>query len=178
MTPWQPPALITGKDKRVERVILCTPDKDLTQCVRGERIVQLNRRKRVTRDEDGVHAKFGVGPASISDYLALVGDTADGYPGLAGWGARSTAAMLARYIHLEAIPNDWHKWGVQIASPRALSETLRRYWSQALLFRDLATLRTDLPVFKSVDQLKWRGATAGFPALAARLDASLNKDGA
>ena len=166
-------AMTASRDIRVKRVILCTPDKDLAQCVRGTRVVQMDRRKRVIRDEAGVLARFGVLPTSIPDYLALVGDAADGYPGLTGWGAKSTAAVLAQYRHLEAIPEEWRKWTINLANARALHESLRSGWDQALLFRDLATLRTDIPLFASVDELKWRGATEAFPALAAKLDASL-----
>ncbi len=162
-------------DPRVERVIICTPDKDLAQCVRGTRVVQLDRRKNITRDESGVVAKFGVGPASIPDYLALVGDSADGFPGLPGWGAKSAAAVLAKFNHLESIPADWREWGVSVASPKALSSTLIANREQALLFRVLATLRTDVPVFNSVDQLEWKGPTADFAPLAARLDSSVMK---
>src|SRR5213075_61107 len=136
-------AVAAARDARVERVILCTPDKDLAQCVRGTRIVQLNRRTRVTLDEAGVFQKFGVSPASIPDYLALVGDAADGYPGLPGWGARSTAAVLQRFGHLESIPGDWREWkGVNAARADALAFTLKEQRDRAFLFRDLATLRT------------------------------------
>lgn len=162
-------------DSRVERVIICTPDKDLAQCVKGTRVVQLDRRKNITRDESGVVAKFGVGPASIPDYLALVGDSADGFPGLPGWGAKSAAAVLAKFNHLESIPADWREWGVNVASPKALSSVLVANREQALLFRVLATLRTDVPVFDSVDQLEWKGPTADFAPLAARLDSSVKK---
>jgi 5'-3' exonuclease len=168
-------ATAAANDPRVERVIICTPDKDLAQCVKGTRIVQLDRRKNVTRDELGVVAKFGVEPASIPDYLALVGDSADGFPGLPGWGAKSAAAVLAKFNHLESIPSDWREWDVSVASPKALSSTLVANRDQALLFRVLATLRTDIPVFDSVDQLEWKGATADFAALAARLDSSVAK---
>jgi 5'-3' exonuclease len=168
-------ATAAANDQRVERVIICTPDKDLAQCVRGTRIVQLDRRKNITRDEAGVVAKFGVMPASIPDYLALVGDSADGFPGLLRWGAKSAAAVLARYIHLESIPSDWREWGVNVASPKVLSSTLAANRDQALLFRVLATLRTDIPVFESVDQLEWKGPTADFAPLAARLDSSVTK---
>jgi 5'-3' exonuclease len=123
-------------------VLICTPDKDLSQCVRGTRVVQLDRRKNIIRDEAGVIAKFGVEPASIPDYLALVGDAADGYPGLAGWGAKSASKVLARYRHIESIPESWRDWGVDVVNPFALSETLRRDFERALLFRDLATLRS------------------------------------
>ena len=159
-------------DPRVDRVIICTPDKDLAQCVRGTRVVQMNRRTRIIRDEDGIVAKFGVRPASIPDYLALVGDAADGYPGLAGWGAKSTAAVLAKYDHLESIPADWRTWGVNAANPGALARTLAAERDRAFLFRDLATLRTDVPLFEAVDDLQWKGAARGFTALAERLNAA------
>ena len=134
-------AFAAEKDPAVDRVFICTPDKDLSQCVRGTRVVQLDRRKNIIRDEAGVIAKFGVEPASIPDYLALVGDAADGYPGLAGWGAKSASKVLARYRHIESIPESWRDWGVDVVNPFALSETLRRDYERALLFRDLATLR-------------------------------------
>ena len=165
-------AVLAARDSRVERVILCTPDKDLAQCVQGTRIVQLNRRTRVTLDERGVIQKFGVPPESIPDYLALVGDSADGYPGLRGWGAKSSAAVLAKFGHLESIPVDWREWHVNAANAGALAETLRRERDSALLFRTLATLRTDLPLFEDVDQLRWKGPTPMFDAVAARLDAA------
>jgi 5'-3' exonuclease len=144
-------------DPRVERVVICTPDKDLAQCVRSTRVVQMNRRTRTTFDEAGIIAKFGVRPASIPDYLALVGDTADGYPGLAGWGAKSTAAVLAKFGHLESIPADSRAWGVNAANPAALARVLTAERDRAFLFRDLATLRTDIPLFESVDKLRWTG---------------------
>jgi 5'-3' exonuclease len=164
-----------AEDPRVERVIICTPDKDLAQCVRGTRVVQLNRRTRAVLDEAGVVAKYGVPPASIPDWLALAGDSADGYPGLRGWGPKSAAAVLARYGHLESIPEDWRTWGVNAASPGALALTLARERDRAFLFRELATLRTDVPVFDSVEDLRWRGPTPGFAALAARLDAATGR---
>ena len=154
----------------VDRVIICTPDKDLAQCVRGTRVVQLHRRTQTTVDESGVIAKFGVPPASIPDFLALVDDAADGYPGLAGWGAKSAAAVLAKYLHLESIPPDWRTWGVNATRPAALAHTLALQRDKAFLFRDLATLRTDIPLFESVDELRWKGPARGFAALAARLD--------
>jgi 5'-3' exonuclease len=163
-------AKAAAADQRVERVIICTPDKDLAQCVRGTRIVQLDRRKNLIRDEAGVFARFGVMPESIPDYLALVGDSADGFPGLLGWGAKSAAAVIARFGHLESIPSDWREWGVSVASPKALSSRLVADRDRAFLFRDLATLRTDISLFASVDQLLWNGPTAAFPPLAARLD--------
>jgi len=166
-------AAAAARDARVERVIICTPDKDLAQCVRGVRIVQLNRRTRVTRDEAGVVQKFGVSPVSIPDYLALVGDAADGYPGLPGWGAKSTAAVLARFTHLESIPADWREWRVNAAQASALAHTLSRERERALLFRTLATLRTDIALFDDVDQLRWTGPTPAFADLAARFDAAV-----
>jgi 5'-3' exonuclease len=165
-------AAAAAADPRVERVIICTPDKDLAQCVRGTRVVQLDRRRRITRDEGGVTAKFGVPPASIPDFLALVGDAADGYPGLPGWGPKSSAAVLSRYGSLEHIPDDWRTWGVNAASPAALAMTLARERKRAFLFRELATLRTDLRLFESVEDLRWTGPTPAFAALAARLDAA------
>jgi 5'-3' exonuclease len=157
-------------DPSVERVVICTPDKDLAQCVRGTRVVQLNRRTRQVRDEAGVVEKFGVPPQSIPDYLALVGDAADGYPGLRGWGAKSAAAVLARYRHLESIPADWREWKVNVVSPGALALTLNASREDALLFRTLATLRTDIPLFEDVEALRWQGPTPRFPAMAAQLE--------
>ena len=168
-------ALAAARDTRVERVIICTPDKDLAQCVRGTRIVQLNRRTRVTLDEQGVFQKFGVSPASIPDYLALVGDAADGYPGLPGWGAKSSAAVLAKFFHLESIPMDCREWRVNATNASALADTLCRERDRALLFRTLATLRTDIALFEDVQQLRWKGPAPAFTALAARLDAALTE---
>ena len=169
-------AAAAARDPRVERVLICTPDKDLAQSVRGTRVVQLDRRARTIRDEAGVVARFGVPPASIPDYLALVGDAADGYPGLPGWGAKSAAAVLAKYGHIESIPDDWATWGVNASRPAALAATLTRDRERAFLFRDLATLRTDIPLFDSVDDLRWNGPTAAFPPVAARLDAAVTTD--
>jgi 5'-3' exonuclease len=163
-------AAAAALDPRVDRIVICTPDKDLAQCVSGTRIVQLNRRTRVIMDEAGVVAKFGVPPASIPDYLALVGDAADGYPGLAGWGAKSSAAVLAKYGHIESIPADWHEWRVNAASPAALARTLAESRDRALLFRTLATLRTDIPLFRDVGELHWKGPTDRFAPLVGRLD--------
>jgi 5'-3' exonuclease len=165
-------ATLAAQDARVEQVIICTPDKDLAQCVSGKRIVQLNRRTGETRDEAGVIQKFGVSPASIPDYLALVGDAADGYPGLPGWGAKSSAAVLARFLHLESIPADSGEWRVNAANASALAATLTRERDRALLFRTLATLRTDIPLFENVDQLKWAGPTPAFTTIAERMDAA------
>ena len=166
-------AAAAARDPRVERVIICTPDKDLAQCVRGTRVVQMDRRTRAVRDEAGIIAKFGVPPVSIPDYLALVGDAADGYPGLPGWGAKSTAAVLAKYGHLESIPADWRTWGVNATRPSVLAQTFERERDRALLFRDLATLREDIALFDSVDALQWHGPTPAFKLFAARFDAAM-----
>jgi 5'-3' exonuclease len=163
-------AAIAARDARVDRVVICTPDKDLAQCVQGTRVVQTNRRTRTTFDEAGIRAKFGVSPASIPDYLALVGDAADGYPGLRGWGAKSTAAVLARFGHLEAIPMDPALWSVNATNSGALAKTLARDLELALLFRNLATLRTHLPLFDDVETLRWDGPRPEFVELAAKLD--------
>ena len=169
-------AAAAARDARVDRVIICTPDKDLAQCVRGTRIVQMNRRTRIIRDEAGVIAKFGVPPASIPDYLALVGDAADGYPGLARLGRKIRGgACSPGYGHLESIPADWRTWHVNAASPGALAATLARERDRALLFRTLATLRTDIPLFDSVDELEWKGPTPAFAPLGARLDAAVGE---
>ena len=168
-------AVAAARDRRVDRVIICTPDKDLAQCVQGTRIVQLNRRTNVMIDEAGVREKFGVSPESIPDYLALVGDSADGYPGLPGWGAKSSAAVLARYRHLEDIPDDWRTWGVNASNPAALARTLVAQRRDAFLFRDLATLKTDVPLFEDVESLRWQGPRPEFEALAASMDAGRRK---
>jgi 5'-3' exonuclease len=165
-----------ARDARVDRVIICTPDKDLAQSVRGARIVQMDRRTRTIRDEAGVVAKFGVPPASIPDYLALVGDASDGYPGLRGWGPKSAAAVLARFGHLEAIPPDWREWHANVARAGALAHTLAHERDRAFLFRTLATLRTDVSLFESVDELQWKGPTPEFQSLAARLQAATETD--
>ena len=165
-------AVLAARDSRVERVVICTPDKDLAQCVSGTRIVQLNRRTNAITDEAGVVQKFGVPPASIPDYLALVGDSADGYPGLKGWGAKSSAAVLAKFRDLEAIPADSKEWFVNAANAGTLAATLVRDREQALLFRTLATLRTDIPLFENVDELRWTGPTPEFDSVAAKLDAA------
>jgi 5'-3' exonuclease len=168
-------AALADRDERVQKVVICSPDKDLAQCVRGSRVVQLNRRTRVTFEEAGILAKFGVSPASIPDYLALVGDSADGYPGLPGWGAKSTAAVLAKYGHFEAIPKDYREWRVNATGAATLAATLDREWERALLFRKLATLRTDIALFEDVEQLRWEGPTAEFTPLAAKLDAAVTE---
>lgn len=162
-------AALAAADARVERVIICTPDKDLSQCVNGDRVLQLDRRTGELRNEEGVRAKFGVPPSSIADYLALVGDSADGFPGLPGWGAKSAAAVLARYNHIEHIPTRAGDWDVNVRGAQRLAETLAAQRETALLFRTLATLRTDAPVNRSVDELLWLGPAASFGRTADRL---------
>jgi len=164
-------AAVADDDPQVEQVIICTPDKDLGQCVRGNRIVQLDRRKDLLIDEGGVEAKFGVGPTSIPDYLALVGDSADGFPGLAGWGAKSAATVLARWSHIEDIPPDPDSWEVTVRSAAKLATTLLECREDALLFKELATLRIDRSLLGSIDDLRWRGPTSDFARLCADLDA-------
>jgi 5'-3' exonuclease len=163
-------ARIAAADPRVVQVHICSPDKDLAQCVRGTRVVQEHRRTRVTLDEAGIVAKFGVAPPSIPDYLALVGDAADGYPGVRGWGAKSAANVLAHYQHIDAIPADPRVWTANPANPAGLARNLAAQYDEALLFRLLATLREDVPLFTDVESLRWTGATERFAAIAARLD--------
>ncbi|MGH7415045.1 MAG: 5'-3' exonuclease [Candidatus Rokuibacteriota bacterium] len=156
-------------DSRVDQVVICSPDKDLAQCVRGERVVQLDRRRRELRDEAGVRRKFGVPPASIPDWLALVGDSADGYPGLPGWGAASAATVLGRHGHLEDIPRSPTVWQVSVRGAARLAATLAGACERALLFRTLATLRLDAPITLDMDALRWRGPRPDFAAWAERL---------
>ncbi|MBO0729585.1 MAG: flap endonuclease [Acidimicrobiaceae bacterium] len=163
-------AEVAAADPTVDRVVICTPDKDLGQCVVGDRVVQLDRRKRMLLDEAGVRAKFGVGPGSIPDYLALVGDSADGFPGLPGFGAKSAAAVVAQYEHLEAIPAAAGQWDVSVRGAPKLAATLVAYHKEALLFRDLATLRRQPPVIESAEQLRWSGPTKEFAAVASWLE--------
>ena len=158
-------------DARVERVFVCTPDKDLAQCVEGTRVVQFDRRARTIIDEDGVIAKFGVPPASMTDYLALVGDSADGYPGLKGWGKKSAATVLARYGHLEQIPDDGDAWDVDVRGKARLAEVLAADRELALLFRKIATVVRDAPISRSVDELRWRGPTPEWTHVAPRIGA-------
>jgi 5'-3' exonuclease len=155
----------------VDQVIICTPDKDLSQCVVGNRVVQLDRMRNITRDEAGVIEKFGVPPESIPDYLAVVGDTADGYPGLAGWGAKAAASVLSVYKHFEHIPKDANVWPSSIRGAKKLAATLQDFWQEALLFRKLAVLRTDVDVFDDVDELRWKGPRADFEETCMRLNA-------
>jgi len=157
----------------VEQVVLCTPDKDLAQCVRGTRVVGLDRMRRRTLDEAGVVEKFGVGPASIPDWLALVGDTADGIPGLERWGEKSATAVLARWVHLEAIPDDPARWEVPVRGAPALAATLREGRKDAMLYRTLATLRTDAPLAEGLEAMRWRGPG---PELA-RIERQLGEEG-
>ena len=160
--------------KQVGRIVICSPDKDLAQCVRGNRVLQLNRRTMEFRNEQDVRDRFGVDPGSIPDYLALVGDSADGYPGLAGWGEKSAGKVVGHYRHLEKIPMSATDWQVQIRSSKQLASTLRDQFKQALLFRDLATLRTMEPDISSPEELRWRGPTPSFGAMSRRIgDAQL-----
>jgi 5'-3' exonuclease len=159
-----------SKLAKVGRIYICTPDKDLAQCVRNDRVVQLDRRARSIRNEAGVKEKFGVPPGSIPDYLALVGDHADGYPGLEGWGEKSTASVLGVYKHLDAIPSNAEDWKVQPRSAARLAEVLEANFKLALLFRDLATLRTKEPDISSPEEIHWSGPGTRFPAICKRLD--------
>jgi 5'-3' exonuclease len=164
-------AAVADADTRVERVLICTPDKDLGQCVRGTRVVQLDRRKNVVFDEAGVIAKFGVRPESIPDYLALVGDSADGYPGLPGWGAKSAAAVLSRYGNLERIPERAGQWDVPgLRNAAVLAKTLAEERELAVLFRRIATTELDVPV-GTVDEWEWKGPTDAFVDICQRIDA-------
>lgn len=157
-----------AEDPKVERVLICTPDKDLAQCVRGTRVVQMDRRKQAIRDEAEVVSKFGVKPELIPDYLALVGDSADGYPGLKGFGAKGTATLLSKFGGIEAIPEDSALWP-KVNGAQGLAVILKEQKEKALLFRTLATLRTDVPVFDSVEELRWGGPSERWPAMEARL---------
>jgi 5'-3' exonuclease len=158
-------------DVRVTQVFICTPDKDLGQCVVRTRVVQLDRRRDIVRDEAGVIAKFGVNPQAIPDFLALVGDSADGFPGIVGWGEKGAAMVLSQYPHLEDIPKDWREWNPSIRKARGLSESLFSSWNDALLFRTLATLRYDVSVFDTVEDLRWRGPRPGFEEFCRRIKA-------
>ena len=162
-------ARLAAASPDVEQVIICTPDKDLSQCVSGDRIVQFDRRKREMRDERGVVARFGVGPESIPDYLALVGDSADGFPGIPGWGEKASGAVLGRYAHLERIPAKATEWTVPVRGAARLAASLEENRPLAMLFRTLATLRTDVPMFSSVEELRWRGPQPAFERLAQQL---------
>jgi 5'-3' exonuclease len=165
-------AALAATDPRVERVCIWTPDKDLAQCVRGERVVQVDRKSGQIRDEAAIEARFGVKPESIPDYLALVGDSADGYPGIPGFGAKTAAALLSRFGHLEAIPADGTEWRANVLNSASLARTLNEQKDLAQRFRVLATLRSDAPLFDTVDALRWRGATPAFTEWVDRLDDS------
>lgn len=158
-------------DPRVGQIFICTPDKDLGQCVRAKRVVQLDRRRDLVRDEAGIVEKFGVKPESIPDYLAVVGDSADGYPGVAGWGAKAAGSILSEYPHLEDIPKDWQRWPASVRGARRLCDSLLSHWDDALLFRMLATLRLDVPVFNSVDELRWTGVRSDFQEFCRKIKA-------
>ena len=161
-----------AKDDRVKQVLICTPDKDLSQSVVGTRVVQLDRRREITRDEAGVVEKFGVKPHSIPDYLAVVGDSADGFPGIKGWGEKAAGGVLSFYPHLENIPKNWREWNPVIKRAKALAESLFSAWDDALLFRTLATLRLDVPVFDTVEDLRWKGPRADFEEYCRQLNSS------
>jgi 5'-3' exonuclease len=156
-------------DDGVRQVLICTPDKDLSQCVVGTRVIQLDRRRDILRDEAGVVAKFGVKPQSIPDYLAVVGDSADGFPGLPGWGTKAAALTLSQYSHLEDIPKDWRLWHPSIRRARVLSESLLDGWNDALLFRTLATLRLDVPIVQTIEDLHWKGPHPDFEKYCERM---------
>jgi len=158
-------------DPDVERIYLCTPDKDLAQCVIGDRVVQFDRRANEVRDAAAIEARFGVPPAAIPDYLALVGDSADGFPGVRGWGAKSTAVVLGHYGFLEQIPHDAAEWSVKVRGAARLAEALAASWDDAVLFRELATLRTDAVAIDGAEALRWQGPTERFAAVAERLGA-------
>jgi 5'-3' exonuclease len=164
-------AAVAAEDPAVEQVVVCTPDKDLAQCVRGRRVVQLDRRRGTVLDEDGVVAKYGVPPSAIPDYLALVGDSADGFPGLAGWGPRSAATVLARWGDLEAIPTDPTAWGVAVRGAATLAARLVAERDRALLFRDLARLSIDRSLLDGVEALRWCGPRPGFAEVCDLLEA-------
>jgi 5'-3' exonuclease len=164
-------AALAAADDRVQRVVICTPDKDMAQLV-GGKVWQYDRRQDRWFDPAAVREKFGVGPESIPDYLALVGDSADGFPGLPGWGARSAAAVLGRYVHIEDVPPSGGQWEVTVRGGAKLAVVLQDHIEEALLFRTLATLQTDAPVADSVDAMRWRGPDDGFAGLAGTLGAA------
>ena len=160
-----------AQDDRVQQIIICTPDKDLAQSVVGNRVVQLDRRRELLRDEAGVVLKFGVLPRSIPDYLAVVGDSADGFPGIGGWGPKAAACVFSKYPHLEDVPKDWRQWDPSISRASRLAQSLFAAWDDAVLFRRLATLRLDVPVFNSIDDLLWTGPRPEFQQVCERLRA-------
>ncbi|MBI1786373.1 MAG: flap endonuclease [Acidobacteria bacterium] len=158
-----------ARDERVRQVIVCTPDKDLAQCVVGSRVVQLDRMRGILRDEVGVVSKWGVRPESIPDYLAVVGDSADGFPGLPGWGPKAAAGTFSCYSHLEDVPHDWRQWPASIRGAQRLCAVLSEQWNDALLYRALATLILNVPVFETVDELQWKGPTPEFERYCERI---------
>jgi 5'-3' exonuclease len=164
-------AAVAAADPRVEQVLICTPDKDLAQCVTPGRVVQFDRRREKVYDVADVIEKYGVPPESIPDWLGLVGDTADGFPGLPGWGAKSAAAVLSRYHHIEDIPLAAGQWDITVRSGAKLAATLAEHLDDALLFRRIATIDLDAPTITDVDELRWMGPTGDLSAVAARLDA-------
>ncbi|MGH7462323.1 MAG: 5'-3' exonuclease [Longimicrobiales bacterium] len=164
-------AALAAADARVDKVCIWTPDKDLAQCVRGDRVVQIDRRSGQIRNAEAVRTRFGVPPESIPDYLALVGDSADGYPGIAGFGAKTAAAVLNRFGHIEAIPADGAEWRAGVYNTGTLARTLHEERALALRFKVLATLRSDAPLFASTDALRWTGPSATFPEWADRVGA-------
>jgi 5'-3' exonuclease len=165
-------AVKAARDDRVEQVLVCTPDKDLAQCVVGSRVVQLDRMRGILRDEAAVIAKWGVRPESIPDYLAVVGDSADGFPGLPGWGPKAASSTFSQFRHLEDVPKDWRKWPTSLRGAQRLASVLFDQWNDALLYRTLATLVLDVPVFESVDELRWRGPSPEFERYCERMQAS------
>ncbi len=165
-------AAIAAADPSVDKVMICTPDKDMAQCVVEGRVVQFDRRKDVVYDVDAVIEKYGVRPESIPDYLGLVGDTADGFPGLPGWGAKSAATVLARYGHIEDIPLAAGQWDITVRGGAKLAKTLADHFEDALLFRRIATLDLDAPTISSVSELEWTGPNPELAAIADRLDAA------
>lgn len=165
-------AHLAEQSPSVTRVLICTPDKDLAQCVRGERVVQFDRRRQIIRNEEGIREKFGVVPESIPDYLALVGDSADGYPGIPKWGGKSAATALKRYGHLEKIPRNPLQWDCDVRGSESLAASLADHWEEALLFRDIATLKTDAALFGDLEDLRWRGPRAVFRGMCEELNAA------
>ena len=166
-------AIRSNMDERVDQVVICTPDKDLGQCLTSDhRIVQYDRRKKVLMNYESVIEKFGIPPESIPDYLGLMGDTADGFPGLQGWGAKSSSSVLAVYNHIEHIPDDPEQWEVPVRGANKLAATLKENRKLAFLFRDIATLSYDAPTFGSIDELHWEGPGSDFVQIAEKLDAS------
>jgi 5'-3' exonuclease len=158
-----------AQDDRVRQVLVCTPDKDLAQVVVGTRVVQLDRMRGILRDEAGVFAKWGVKPESIPDYLAVVGDSADGFPGLPGWGPKAAALTFSEYVHFEDVPKDWRRWPPSMRGAQRLAGVLFEQWNEALLYRTLATLKLDVPVLETVDELQWKGPRPEFERYSKRL---------